>query len=376
METAGPFSWNAGPFPSGASPGRPSRHLLHFQNPAKTKSTPTRKYFYACAKADTIQGFCKNLELKTRDWPFLNLHPPQWAGPPGLLQLQHLHSSLSYASCASCVSYLFYASFPSSFSSSFHCHQHLRSEMTNLLLGESQPKGFNRSSTCPPSSNLAWGSTPWSAVGLFGWWWRSTGWARRWQGSGCSSWMFVSCRWRRNRSRGSSPQGLRTWTWPVKGQTWNSWAIQLQPKKYWYWTRGHGIYLGLLRGSGVRDTLRMGLPLCGGDFLLWLKGEVPEASKRPWGLVERLRAWLRVAGEGERRLAAAAGDRVSRLLLAATGLLLCLSGDWEDGGVRLLCGGEALRLGDLEGRRLAMGGERLTGETENLLFCGGKGEGL
>lgn len=33
-------------------------------------------------------------------------------------------------------------------------------------------------------------------------------------------------------------------------------------------------------------------------------------------------------------------------------------------------------MGDLEGRRLAMGGERLAGELDILLFCGGKGEGL
>lgn len=235
---------------------------------------------------------------------------------------------------------------------------------------------LSNSNMCPLSSNLAWGWTPWTTVCLYGWWWRCTGWARRWQGSGCSSWTFESCRRRRNRSRGSSSHGLRTWTLSVKGQTWNSLAIQLQSERHMYWNCSHWNYLGLLRGSGVRDTLRMGLPLCGGDFLLWLKGEVPEDSKRPWGLVERLRAWLRFAGEGERRLGAAPGDRVSRLLLAATGLLLCLGGDWEDGGVRLLCGGEPLRLGDLEGRRLAMGGERLTGEMDNLLFCGGKGEGL
>lgn len=36
METSGPFSWNAGPSPLGASPGRPSCHLLHSQTP-KTK---------------------------------------------------------------------------------------------------------------------------------------------------------------------------------------------------------------------------------------------------------------------------------------------------------------------------------------------------
>lgn len=48
----------------------------------------------------------------------------------------------------------------------------------------------------------------------------------------------------------------------------------------------------------------------------------------------------------------------------------------EDGGERLLGGGELLRLGDLEGRRLGPGEERLNGELDNFLFCGGKGEGL
>lgn len=57
------------------------------------------------------------------------------------------------------------------------------------------------------------------------------------------------------------------------------------------------------------------------------------------------------------------------------GLLLCLGGD-EDGGVRLLRAGELLRLGDLDGRRLAPGEERFVGELDIFLFCGGKGEGL
>lgn len=39
--------------------------------------------------------------------------------------------------------------------------------------------------------------------------------------------------------------------------------------------------LWLLRGSGVRDTLRMGLPLCEGDCLRWLDGDVLKVSKRP-----------------------------------------------------------------------------------------------
>lgn len=41
-------------------------------------------------------------------------------------------------------------------------------------------------------------------------------------------------------------------------------------------------YLWLLRGSGVRDTLRMGLPPCEGECCLrWFDGDVPEVSKRP-----------------------------------------------------------------------------------------------
>lgn len=47
---------------------------------------------------------------------------------------------------------------------------------------------------------------------------------------------------------------------------------------------------------------------------------------------------LRFAGDGERRLAAATGDRVSLLGLTEgnMGLRLCLGGDVEEGGVRLL----------------------------------------
>lgn len=82
----------------------------------------------------------------------------------------------------------------------------------------------------------------------------------------------------------------------------------------------------------------MGLPLCEGDLLRWLGGEEPEVSKRPRGLADPLAAWPRFAGDGERRLGAALGDRVS--LPGRTdigmGLLLCLGGDEEDGGVRLL----------------------------------------
>lgn len=58
------------------------------------------------------------------------------------------------------------------------------------------------------------------------------------------------------------------------------------------------------------------------------------------------------------------------------GLRLCLGGDVEEGGDRLLGAGELRRLGDLEGRRLEAGEVRLMGELDSFLFGGGKGEGL
>lgn len=92
----------------------------------------------------------------------------------------------------------------------------------------------------------------------------------------------------------------------------------------------------MFRGSGVRDTLRMSLLLCGGDCCLrWVDGDVLEESKRLWGLVDRLTGRPRFAGEGERRLADPIGDRVSLGGLAEGGLLLCLGGDTEEGGERL-----------------------------------------
>ena len=123
------------------------------------------------------------------------------------------------------------------------------------------------------------------------------------------------------------------------------------------------------------------LPWEGDGCLLWLDGEVLAASKRLGGLAEPLAPPRpRCAGEGERRLAAEAGDRASLpgRLEGNMGLLRCLCmGDVEDGGVRLFwAGGELLRLGDLETRRLEAGGEPLAGEPDILLFCGGTGEGL
>lgn len=137
------------------------------------------------------------------------------------------------------------------------------------------------------------------------------------------------------------------------------------------------IHLWLMRGSGVRDTLRNGLPQCEGDCCLrWLDGDM-EDSKRLCGLGEPLTLRLRFAGDGERRPTALTGDRGSLPGRAEgnIGLLLCLGGE-EDGDARLLGAGELLRLGDLEGRRLASGEERFAGELDIFLFCVGKGEGL
>lgn len=71
----------------------------------------------------------------------------------------------------------------------------------------------------------------------------------------------------------------------------------------------------------------------------------------------------------------ATGDRLSRPGLS-TGLLLCRDGEDEDGGERLRWGGDPLRLGDLDVRRLVGGDGRLMGELDILLFGGGRGEGL
>lgn len=122
------------------------------------------------------------------------------------------------------------------------------------------------------------------------------------------------------------------------------------------------------------------LPWEGDGCLLWLDGEVLEVSKRLGGLAEPLGpARPRCAGEGDWRLFAAVS--LPRRLEGNMGLLRCRcgggGGDVEDGGVRLFrVGGELLRLGDLEGRRLGTGGEPLVGEPDSLLFCGGTGEGL
>lgn len=105
--------------------------------------------------------------------------------------------------------------------------------------------------------------------------------------------------------------------------------------------------------------------------LRWL-GDT-DFSKRPCGLVETLAARPRPTGDGDMR----GGDRVSLPCQPeCIGLLLCLGGDDDRGGVRLRCKGGLLRLGDLDGRRFAPGEGRLTGELDIFLFCGGKGEGL
>lgn len=50
------------------------------------------------------------------------------------------------------------------------------------------------------------------------------------------------------------------------------------------------------------------------------------------------------------------------------GLLLCLGGDEEEGGERLLGTGELLRFGDREGRRFGPGDVRFIGELDIFLF--------
>lgn len=128
----------------------------------------------------------------------------------------------------------------------------------------------------------------------------------------------------------------------------------------------------------MRETLRITL-LCEGDCCRrWFGGDALEGSYRRGGLGDPRTAWLRFAGDGERRLAAATGDRASLLRRpdGNMGLRLCRGGDVEEGGERLLRGGELLRLGDLEGRRLATGEARLMGELDSFLFGGGRGEGL
>lgn len=135
-----------------------------------------------------------------------------------------------------------------------------------------------------------------------------------------------------------------------------------------------------MRGSGVLDTLRMGLLPWEGDCCLrWAGGETPGPSKRLKGLAEpRAAARPRLAGDGERRLGGATGERAPRpgRFEGNMGLLLCLGGDAEEGGVRLFWAGGLLRLGDLEGRRLGGGEERFAGEFDILLFCSGSGDGL
>lgn len=79
----------------------------------------------------------------------------------------------------------------------------------------------------------------------------------------------------------------------------------------------------------------------------------------------------RLAGEGEWRLGATGGERVSLpgRLVGSMGLRLCLGGELEERGVRLFWEGELLRFGDLEGLRLPTGDGLLEGDDpESLCF--------
>lgn len=140
------------------------------------------------------------------------------------------------------------------------------------------------------------------------------------------------------------------------------------------------MYLWVLCGSGVRETLRMGRLLWEGDCCLWPRaccGE-PEWGKRPWGLADPRDGcwWPRLAGEGESRESLGGRDGPGEPLRWRGG------GDMEEGGgVRRFCPGlPPRRLGERElGRRLAPGeGDALRlggGEPDGLRFCC-TGEGL
>lgn len=126
METSGPFSWTAGPSPLGASPGRPSCHLLHSQTPK------TKQWEICICQNHTAKVLLLHTPMIVKGLPSETLHLLPCPGSLVHLQLQSHHSSPSYASCASCVSSLSYVSFPSSFSFSLHYHQHL-SSVTNQI---------------------------------------------------------------------------------------------------------------------------------------------------------------------------------------------------------------------------------------------------
>lgn len=144
-------------------------------------------------------------------------------------------------------------------------------------------------------------------------------------------------------------------------------------------------------GSGVLDTLLMGLVLGDGDCLLWGEADAPRRGGGGAGLAEVWEALGR--GEGECRLFCG-GERVSRLDLLGGDPFLCLEdtegerflaagelrfggGEWET--LRFDCGeGDALRLGGGGGEAVRLlgggegeyrrwiGGEYLRGEGERL----------
>lgn len=147
-ETSGPFSWNAGPSPLGASPGHPSCHLLHSQTP-KIKQWE----ICICICQNHTAKLLLNTPMIAKGSPFETLHLLPCPGSLVHLQLQSHHSSPSYASCASCVSSLSYVSFPSSFSFSLHYHQHL-SSVTNEIFDDGD-KFVNRNTNDVLSINIS-----------------------------------------------------------------------------------------------------------------------------------------------------------------------------------------------------------------------------
>ncbi len=126
-----------------------------------------------------------------------------------------------------------------------------------------------------------------------------------------------------------------------------------------------------MRGSGVRETLRMGLVLWDGDvWRLCLCGDEPEGPYLAGGLEDTRVLWA--GGE----------ERVSLPCWAAGGLLRWRGGgEAEEGGVRLFPGLlPRLGFGDREERRLATGeGDPLrlvTGEGDPLRLATGEGDTL
>lgn len=127
-------------------------------------------------------------------------------------------------------------------------------------------------------------------------------------------------------------------------------------------------------GSGVLETLLMGLVLGDGDCLLWGDDDAPlrtGGGLEVWG--------ARGRGEGECRLFGC-GDRASRVDRLGEAPFLCFDDNegerlLEAGGLLCLGGGEweTRRFGGGDGDALRLGGG---GGEAVLLFGGGEGEYL